>query len=51
MAPDTLPEPLRVALAVAATLERLHVPYAVVGSLASSLYGAPALAANKPARM
>ena len=31
----------RVALAVAATLERLHVPYAVVGSLASSLYGAP----------
>ena len=41
MAPDTLPEPLRVALAVAATLERLHVPYVLVGSLASSLYGAP----------
>ncbi|HEY7685922.1 MAG TPA: hypothetical protein VH833_07425 [Gemmatimonadales bacterium] len=41
MAPDTLPEPLRVALAIAATLERLRVPYVVVGSLASSLYGAP----------
>jgi hypothetical protein len=41
MAPDTLPEPLRVALAVAATLERLRVPYVAVGSLASSLHGAP----------
>jgi len=41
MAPDTLPEPVRVALAVAATLERLRVPYVAVGSLASSLHGAP----------
>ncbi len=41
MAPSALPEPVRVALAIAATLERLRVPYVVVGSLASSLYGAP----------
>lgn len=41
MAPDTLPEPVRIALDIAATFERLDIPYLAVGSLASSLHGAP----------
>jgi hypothetical protein len=41
MAPDALPDPLRVALDVASTFERLGVPYVAVGSLASSFHGAP----------
>jgi hypothetical protein len=41
MAPDRLPEPIHVALAVAAVLERLNVPYVAVGSLASSVHGEP----------
>jgi hypothetical protein len=41
MAPDRLPDPIRVALSVAATLEGLGVPYVAVGSLASSVHGAP----------
>ena len=41
MAPEGLPDPLRVALAVVAVLERLGVPYLAAGSLASSLHGEP----------
>lgn len=41
MAPDGLPEPLRVALTVAAILDRLGVPYVTAGSFASSLHGEP----------
>jgi hypothetical protein len=41
MAPDGLPDPLRVALIVARTLERLGVRYVTAGSLASSLHGEP----------
>jgi hypothetical protein len=41
MAPETLPEPIQVALRVAALLERLDIPYVAVGSLASSLHGVP----------
>jgi len=41
LAPERLPDPIRVALAVAATLEQLGVSYLAVGSLASSVHGAP----------
>jgi hypothetical protein len=41
MAPDALPDPVRVALDIAATFEQLNIPYLAVGSLASSLHGAP----------
>jgi hypothetical protein len=41
MAPEGLPDPLRVALAVARILEQLGVPYLTAGSLASSLHGEP----------
>jgi hypothetical protein len=41
MAPDRLPEPIQIALAVAAQLERLRIPYVAVGSLASSVHGEP----------
>ncbi len=41
MAPDGLPDPLHVALAVAAILDRLGVAYVTAGSLASSLHGEP----------
>ena len=41
MAPEGLPDPLRVALAVAALLDRLGVAYVTAGSLASSLHGEP----------
>lgn len=41
MAPDTLPDPLRVALAAVAVLDQLGVAYATAGSLASSLHGEP----------
>lgn len=41
MAPDRLPEPIQIALTVAAQLERLRVPYVAVGSLASSVHGEP----------
>jgi hypothetical protein len=41
MAPDGLPDPLRVALAIAHILERLAVPYVTAGSLASSVHGEP----------
>lgn len=41
MAPDGLPDPLRVALAVAGIFERLGVPYVTAGSFASSLHGEP----------
>jgi hypothetical protein len=41
MAPDGLPDPLRVALAVVAVLARLDIPYAAAGSLASSVHGEP----------
>jgi hypothetical protein len=41
MAPERLPDPIRVALAVAAMLEQVGVPYVAVGSLASSVHGAP----------
>lgn len=37
----TAPDPLRVVLRVAQALERLGVPYALGGSLASSLHGLP----------
>ncbi len=41
MAPDALPDPIRVALHVAAILDRLGLPYVAVGSLASSFHGVP----------
>jgi hypothetical protein len=41
MPPEGLPDPLRVALAVAAIFERLAVPYVTAGSFASSLHGEP----------
>jgi hypothetical protein len=41
MAPEGLPDPVRVALAVAHIFERLGVPYVTVGALASSLHGEP----------
>lgn len=41
MAPEGLPDPLRVALAVVAVLDRLGVPYVTAGSFASSLHGEP----------
>ena len=41
MAPDRLPEPLGVALAVARELEHLDISYVAVGSLASSVHGEP----------
>lgn len=41
MAPERLPDPITVALAVTAELERLRVPYVAVGSLASSVHGEP----------
>jgi len=41
MAPEGLPDPLRVALVFAAILDRLGVPYVTAGSFASSLHGEP----------
>ena len=41
MAPDGLPDPLRVALAITGILERLGVRYVTAGSLASSVHGEP----------
>ncbi len=41
MAPEGLPDPLRVALAVTGILERLGVPYVTAGSFASSVHGEP----------
>lgn len=41
MAPEGLPDPLRVALVVAGMLERLGVPYVMAGSFASSVHGEP----------
>lgn len=41
MAPDVVPDPIAVALDVAATFERLGITYVAVGSLASSFHGAP----------
>ena len=41
MTPDQLPDPLRVALNFAETLEQLGVPYFAAGSLASSVHGEP----------
>jgi hypothetical protein len=41
MAPDQLPDPLAVALEMAALLERLRIPYLAAGSLASSFHGEP----------
>ena len=41
MAPEGLPDPLRVALAVVAVFERVGIPYAAAGSLASSVHGEP----------
>ena len=41
MAPEDLPDPLRVALTAARILQRLGVPYVTAGSFASSLHGEP----------
>ncbi|MGH7699083.1 MAG: hypothetical protein ACREMJ_00965 [Gemmatimonadales bacterium] len=41
MGPEGLPDPLRVALAVAGILERLGVAYVTAGSFASSVHGEP----------
>jgi hypothetical protein len=41
MAPDSIPEPLTVALAVASVFERLDIRYLAAGSLASSIHGEP----------
>jgi len=41
MAPEGLPDPLRVALAIARILDRLGVSYVTAGSFASSVHGEP----------
>lgn len=41
MSPDALPDPVAVAVIVARQLEKLHVPYVLGGSFASSLHGEP----------
>lgn len=41
VAPDGLPDPLAVAVAFSALLERLGVPYVIGGSFASSVHGEP----------
>ncbi len=41
MTPETLPDPIAVAVAFTGLLERLGVRYVVVGSLASSVHGEP----------
>jgi hypothetical protein len=41
MAPDSLPEPLEIALEFSGILEALGVAHIVAGSLASSIYGRP----------
>jgi hypothetical protein len=41
MAPDRPPDPIAVALEVAAILERLGISYLAAGSLASSIHGEP----------
>ena len=41
MAPEGLPDPLRVALAFAGILDQLGVPYVTAGSFASSVHGEP----------
>lgn len=41
MAPEGLPDPLRVALTVAGIFQRLGVPYVTAGSFASSVHGEP----------
>ena len=41
MAPEGLPDPLRIALAIAGVLDRLGVAYLTAGSFASSLHGVP----------
>jgi hypothetical protein len=41
MAPEGLPDPLRIALVITSFIERLGVPYVTAGSLASSLHGVP----------
>ncbi len=41
MAPDGLPDPFRVALAITGILDRLGVRYVTAGSLASSVHGEP----------
>ena len=41
MAPDSVPQPIRVALAFAGVLEQLGVGYVATGSLASSVHGEP----------
>ena len=41
MAPDTLPDPIAVAVAFSAALERLGIRYLIGGSFASSIHGEP----------
>ncbi len=41
MAPDALPDPIRIAVEVGSLLDRLGVNYLVAGSLASSVHGEP----------
>lgn len=41
MTPASVPEPLRIALEIAAILDRLGVPYVAAGALASSVHGEP----------
>ena len=41
MAPDALPDPIRIAVDVGGLLDRLGVSYLVAGSLASSVHGEP----------
>lgn len=41
MAPESVPDPIRIALEFAAVLERTGVAYVAAGSLASSVHGAP----------
>lgn len=41
MAPDTLPDPIAVAVSFSALLEQLGIPYLIDGSFASSIHGEP----------
>ena len=41
MSPDSLPDPIAVAVSFSALLERLGIPYLIGGSFASSVHGEP----------
>jgi hypothetical protein len=41
VSPDSLPDPIAVAVSFSALLERLGIPYLIGGSFASSVHGEP----------